>query len=85
MLASTRIAVCLAIALGTASGAAQAHSVHHGKHTVSRASRAEAYVARGAVRGTSELYMRSRIQTVPSTRRCWGGSCSPDWRADDGS
>jgi hypothetical protein len=91
MFTPTKIAICLAVVLGTASGALAApkHASHHGKHTVMHVSRTGVYGGYGAYGslGTmgGELYMRPRIQTVSPTARCWGGSCSPDWRADDGS
>ena len=85
MFTSTRIALCLAVVLGPASGALAApkHAVHHGKHTVTRSSWSGAYGSNAAASGGDYTFIGPNLVRTPAgnINRCRGGSCSPNWSA----
>lgn len=96
MLTKTIIALSVAGALGTAMGALARPAHHPARPAVESqapAGPAGSYAFEPAA-GSSYAFEPGTNRTTvlgPSaaaasgTPQCWGGSCSPDWRADDGS
>jgi hypothetical protein len=88
MFSTIRAAALVALALGTGSAALAAshhpHTKHrHPRHVVTRSYSAFDFVPTRAPRYRTAWPSTSAGPT--GLPRCWGGSCGPDWRADDGS
>jgi hypothetical protein len=86
MINQTKIAVALAIVLGTASGAAAAtkHPVHHNRTAVHQVTKG-AYESFGAATGTTSQQPLGYDPWDATTVRCIGGTCAPMWGQADGS
>jgi hypothetical protein len=90
MINQTRIAIALAIVLGTASVAVAAtkHPVSQHRHAVAHVSK-RAYESFGsAAAAPADTNWSAKLGYDPydsTTVRCLGGTCAPNWGAESGN